>query len=50
MSDVPTPDFTLSDTASLTINRGASGTSTITITRTGFTAGVSLTAADCQRA
>jgi endoglucanase len=46
VSDVPTPDFTLSiNPASLTINRGASGTSTITITRTGgFTAGVSLTA------
>ena len=46
VSDVPTPDFALSvNPASLTINRGASGTSTITITRTGgFTAGVSLTA------
>jgi hypothetical protein len=46
VSDVQTPDFTLSvNPASLTINRGASGTSTITITRTGgFTAGVSLTA------
>jgi endoglucanase len=46
VSDVQTPDFALSvNPASLTINRGASGTSTITITRTGgFTAGVSLTA------
>ena len=40
----PTPDFTLSAApASLTINRGASGTSTITITRTGgFTDSVML--------
>ena len=46
MSDVPTPDYTLSpNPASLTINRGASGTSTISIPRTGgFTAGVTLTA------
>jgi endoglucanase len=46
VSDVPTPDFTLSiNPASLSINRGASGTSTITITRTGgFTAGVTFTA------
>jgi endoglucanase len=46
VSDVQTPDFALSvNPASLTINRGASGTSTITIARTGgFTAGVSLTA------
>jgi endoglucanase len=46
VSDVQTPDFALSvSPASLTINRGASGTSTITIARTGgFTAGVSLTA------
>ncbi len=42
VNDVPTPDFSLSASpASLTINRGASGTSTITITRTGgFTGGV----------
>jgi hypothetical protein len=46
VSDVQTPDFALSaNPASMTMNRGASGTSTITITRTGgFTAGVSLTA------
>jgi endoglucanase len=46
VSDVPTPDFTLSvNPVSLTINRGASGTSTVTITRTGgFTAGVTFTA------
>jgi endoglucanase len=42
----PTPDFTLSASpASLTINQGASGTSTITITRTGgFTSAVALSA------
>src|SRR5262249_52961064 len=41
-----TPDFALSASpASLTINRGASGTSTITVTRTGgFTDAVSLSA------
>ncbi len=46
VNDVATPDFTLSASPpSLTINRGASGTSTITITRTGgFTAGVTLSA------
>jgi len=40
----PTPDFALSASpASLTVNRGASGTSTITITRSGgFTGGVTL--------
>jgi endoglucanase len=42
----PTPDFALAaNPASLTINRGASGTSTITITRTGgFTSSVELSA------
>jgi hypothetical protein len=42
----PTPDFTLSASPSnLTVNRGASGTSTITITRTGgFTSAVALSA------
>ena len=42
----PTPDFALSASpASLTINRGASGTSTITITRSGgFTGAVDLSA------
>ena len=42
VSQPPTPDFTLSASpTSLTINRGASGTSTITITRTGgFTSGI----------
>jgi aminopeptidase S len=42
----PTPDFTLSaNPASLTINRGAMGTSTINITRTGgFTGSVAFTA------
>jgi uncharacterized membrane protein len=42
----PTPDFTLSASpASLTVNRGASGGSTITITRTGgFTSSVALSA------
>jgi endoglucanase len=46
VSDVQPPDFTLSASpASLTINRGSSGTSTITITRTGgFTGGVTLSA------
>jgi endoglucanase len=46
VTDVPTPDFSLSASpASLTINRGASGTSTITVTRTGgFTGGVTLSA------
>jgi hypothetical protein len=46
VSDAPTPDFTLSaNPASLTINRGASGASTITITRTGgFTGAVTLSA------
>jgi endoglucanase len=46
VSDVQTPDFTLSvSPASLTINRGASGTSTIAVTRTGgFTGGVMLSA------
>ena len=41
-----TPDFALSASpASLTVNRGASGTSAITITRTGgFTGGVTLSA------
>jgi hypothetical protein len=44
VNDVQTPDFTLSaNLSSLTINRGASGTSTITVARTGgFTAGVTL--------
>jgi endoglucanase len=44
VNDVQTPDFSLSASpASLTINRGASGASTITITRTGgFTGGVTL--------
>jgi uncharacterized membrane protein len=43
----PPSDFTLSASpASLTVNRGASGASTITITRTGgFTSAVALTAA-----
>ena len=42
----PTPDITLSATpASLTVNRGASGTSTITITRSGgFTGSVAFSA------
>ncbi len=42
----PTPDFSLSaNPASLAINQGASGTVTITITRTGgFTSGVALSA------
>jgi hypothetical protein len=42
----PTPDFALSASpASLTVNRGASGTSTITITRSGgFSSGVTLSA------
>jgi len=46
VSDVQTPDFTLSaGPASMAMNRGASGTSTITITRTGgFTGGVTLSA------
>jgi endoglucanase len=46
VSDVQTPDFTLSASpGSLTINRGASGTSTIAITRTGgFTGGVTFSA------
>src|SRR5262249_55542809 len=46
VNDVQTPDFSLSASpASLTINRGASGTSTITVTRTGgFTGGVTLSA------
>jgi hypothetical protein len=46
VNDAPTPDFSLSASpASLTINRGASGASTITITRTGgFTSGVTLSA------
>ncbi len=46
VSQPQTPDFSLSaNPASLTINRGASGTSTITITRTGgFTDSVSFTA------
>ncbi|HKQ77387.1 MAG TPA: glycoside hydrolase family 9 protein [Blastocatellia bacterium] len=42
----PTPDFTLSaNPSSLTVNRGASGTSTITITRSGgFTGSVAFSA------
>jgi hypothetical protein len=46
VSAQPTPDFTLAASpASLTINRGASGLSTITITRSGgFTGGVALSA------
>jgi xyloglucan-specific exo-beta-1,4-glucanase len=42
----PTPDFSLAaNPTSLTVNRGASGTSTITITRTGgFTGAVALSA------
>jgi endoglucanase len=46
VNDVQPPDFTLSaNPASLTINRGASGTSAINITRTGgFAAGVTLSA------
>jgi hypothetical protein len=42
----PTPDFTLSaNPTSLTVNRGASGTSTITVTRTGgFTGSVAFSA------
>src|SRR6266498_2622661 len=42
----PTPDFSLSASpASLTVNRGASGTSTITVTRSGgFSSGVTLSA------
>jgi len=46
VNDVQPPDFTLSaNPASLTINRGASGTSTINIARTGgFAAGVTLSA------
>jgi hypothetical protein len=45
-SGVSNPDFSSSpNPSSLTINRGASGTSTITITRTGgFTGGVTLSA------
>jgi hypothetical protein len=44
--DMPIPDFSLSASpTSLAINRGASGTSTITVTRTGgFTGGVTLSA------
>jgi endoglucanase len=46
VNDMQTPDFSLSASpASLTINRGATGSSTITITRTGgFTGGVTFSA------
>jgi endoglucanase len=46
VSDAPTPDFALSASpASLSVNRGASGTSTIAITRSGgFTGGVTFSA------
>jgi endoglucanase len=46
VSDAQAPDFALSASpASLTVNRGASGTSTITITRSGgFNSSVALTA------
>jgi endoglucanase len=46
VSDAQTPDFTISGSPpGLTINRGASGTGTITVTRTGgFTGGVTLSA------
>src|SRR5262249_61088255 len=46
VNQAATPDFALSASqANLTINRGASGTSTIAVTRTGgFTGGVTLSA------
>jgi endoglucanase len=46
VSDAQTPDFAISASpASLTVNRGASGTSTIAVTRSGgFTGGVTLSA------